>query len=91
MIQVCKFNKDTDLQETRPGLACDISVAIEKGAIVDVGTCDEYNGFSQPDQVGSIVRDVFTQIDRMRDLAKVATSGVPVQIDSSTGPSGVEE
>lgn len=71
MIQECKFNELTDIQETRPGLACDISKAKETGQIIDVGMTDEYNGFSDPSQVGELVRDVFTQVDHLRELARV--------------------
>lgn len=71
MIQECVFNELTDIQETRPGLACDISEAKEKGYITDVGMTDEYNGFSDPSQVGELVRDVFTQVDHLRELARL--------------------
>lgn len=86
MIQDCKFDESVDIQETRPGLSCDISTAKETGAILDIGVCDEYNGFSDPEQVGTVIRDIFTQMDNFRQLAKqhgVTEFGTPLQVKSS--------
>lgn len=70
MNQVCVFDKEKDIREVRPGLACDIAVAQETGAIIDASVTDEYNGFTDTDQIGTILRNVFDETDALRALAK---------------------
>ena len=43
MYQVCKFNKDTDLCKTVPGLSTDLCLAIDNGVVLDTGIDASYN------------------------------------------------
>lgn len=77
MLQECKFDKNRDIRETRPGLSTDIDSAMSTGAIVDMGIVDEYNGFMDTEQIGSIVRNVFDEIDAIRAGAMEAGIEMP--------------
>lgn len=90
MLQECKFNKLTDLQEHVPSLATDINKAIETNTVQDTGVAAEYNDISDPDAIFGRVGDVFEAIDAQKQILSrgrikppVATEPAPVGKPSS--------
>ena len=89
MIQECKFNKLTDVQEHVPSLATDLNKAIETNTVEDTGVVADYNDISDPDMIRGRVGDVFEAIDAQKD---VLSRGKVVKTDAAvkTGQSAVK-
>lgn len=87
MIQDCKFNKVTDIQEHVPSLATDLNKAIETNTVEDTGVVSDYNDISDPDLIRGRVGDVFEAIDAQKE---VLSRGKIVKPSSSSDsiPSG---
>ena len=63
MYQVCKFNKDTDLCKTVPGLSTDLGLAINNGVVLDTGIDATYNDVDDPARIRGRVHDAFQAVD----------------------------
>lgn len=57
MIQICKYNKDTDIQKTIPNLAMSIDDAMNTGIITSTGTEIPYTNINDVSEVGSYLND----------------------------------
>lgn len=68
MKQKCKFNPDTDIEESMPGLSIDLSRAITEGVIKDTGDIPYYNEIADPSTITGRVTDVFQAIDAEKAL-----------------------
>lgn len=68
MLQECKFNKLTDIQEHVPSLATDINKAIETNTVEDTGVVADYNDISDPAFICGRVGDVFEAIDAQKAI-----------------------
>lgn len=68
MIQECKFNKLTDIQEHVPSLATDLNKAIETNTVEDTGVVADYNDISDPALIRGRVGDVFEAIDAQKEV-----------------------
>lgn len=68
MLQDCKFNKLTDLQEHVPSLSTDINKAIETNTVEDTGVVADYNDISDPALIRGRVGDVFDAIDAQKEV-----------------------
>lgn len=68
MIQDCKFNKLTDIQDHVPSLATDINKAIETNTVEDTGVVADYNDISDPAAIRGRVGDVFEAIDAQKEV-----------------------
>lgn len=68
MIQECKFNKLTDVQEHVPSLSTDINKAIETNTVEDTGVVADYNDISDPSMIRGRVGDVFEAIDAQKEV-----------------------
>lgn len=85
MIQECKFNKLSDIQEHVPSLATDLNKAIETNTVMDTGVVADYNDISDPAMIRGRVGDVFDAIDAQRELlsrgkiVKSEPSAEPIQ------------
>lgn len=81
MIQDCKFNKLTDLQEHVPSLATDINKAIETNTVQDTGVVADYNDITDPSFIRGRVGDVFDAIDAQKEVlsrGKIVSPASPV-------------
>lgn len=83
MLQECKFNKLTDVQEHVPSLATDINKAIETNTVEDTGVVADYNDISDPAMIRGRVGDVFEAIDAQKE---VLSRGRIVESSSSVDP-----
>lgn len=68
MKQKCKFNPNTDIEETMPGLSIDLSRAITEGVIKDTGDIPYHNEITDPSTITGRVTDVFQAIDTDKAL-----------------------
>lgn len=68
MVQECKFDKLTDLQEHVPSLSTDINKAIETNTVEDTGVVADYNDISDPAFIRGRVGDVFEAIDAQKEV-----------------------
>lgn len=68
MLQDCKFDKLTDIQEHVPSLATDINKAIETNTVEDTGIVADYNDISDPSLIRGRVGDVFEAIDAQKEV-----------------------
>lgn len=68
MIQECKFNKLSDIQEHVPSLATDINKAIETNTVEDTGVVADYNDIDDPAMIRGRVGDVFEAIDAQKEV-----------------------
>ena len=57
MIVQCKFDPKMDIQETVPGLAMSIEMALTTGIIKDTADSTPYNEMTSTDQVGNYLHD----------------------------------
>lgn len=78
-----KFDKVRDIAPTTPGLAVNMTVAIESGVVFDTGTIGEYNDLDDPSNIKGRIRDAFEAVDAQRGIFaaqiaanKIATEGV---------------
>ena len=84
MLQICKLNKDVDLGYTIPDLHIDIDEAITTGVLKNTpNSSSTYNMLNDTDEVGPVVRDVFTALDHSRILDAQFSSMTPTT-DPST-------
>lgn len=93
MIQDCKFNKLTDLQEHVPSLATDINKAIETNTVEDTGVVADYNDISDPAMIRGRVGDVFEAIDAQQEVlsrGKILKTDSPAQSSPSAGKVSTE-
>lgn len=82
MIQECKFNKLTDIQEHVPSLSTDLNKAIETNTVEDTGVVADYNDISDPVMIRGRVGDVFDAIDAQKEvLSRGRVVDKPVSID----------
>ena len=86
MKQLCVFNKDTDLCRAVPGLAVDLSLAVENGVVLDTGIDAQYNDVEDPAHIHGRVRDAFQAIDAQRSV--LATGKIVETGNSSVNPTG---
>lgn len=95
MYQVCKFNKDTDLCRTVPGLSTDLGLAIDNGVVLDTGIDSNYNDVDDPARIRGRVRDAFQAVDLQRSVlaaGKVIDKSVsPSSPSTASGASGASE
>lgn len=92
MYQICKFNKDTDLCKTVPGLATDLGLAINNGVVLDTGIDCNYNDVDDPARIRGRVRDAFQAVDLQRSVlaaGKIVDKLAPSS--SVSTPSGASE
>lgn len=68
MLQVCTFNKLTDIQEHVPSLATDLNKAIETNTVEDTGVVADFNDISDPSLIRGRVGDVFEAIDAQKEV-----------------------
>lgn len=68
MIQVCKFNKESDLGVVIHGLSPDINAMIESGVVPDNCADVVYNQISAIEEVGCRVSDTFDAIILQRSF-----------------------
>lgn len=88
MIQECKFNKLTDIQEHVPSLSTDINKAIETNTVEDTGVVADYNDISDPAMIRGRVGDVFEAIDAQKEVlsrGRVAKTDTSHVVGSSAG------
>lgn len=93
MIQECKFNKLTDIQEHVPSLSTDLNKAIETNTVEDTGIVADYNDISDPDMIRGRVGDVFEAIDAQKEVllrGKVSKSDGVVETGQSAGKVSTE-
>lgn len=79
MYQICKFNKQRDIQATRPGLSTSIKLALENGVVMDTGIDSIYNDIDNPTNIWGRVSDVFQAIDAQEmalNAGKIAAPSV---------------
>lgn len=76
MIQICLFNKDTDIQETRVGLNIDLSTALREGVVKDSGIEPEYNNIDDPTKIRGRVSDVFEAINERNAVLNRAAAPI---------------
>lgn len=62
MIQICKFNKVTDIVATNPTLGVDLKGAIRNGVVKDTSATVFYNQQKELSDVGTRVRDEFDPV-----------------------------
>lgn len=86
MLQECKFNKLTDIQEHVPSLSTDINKAIETNTVEDTGVVADYNDISDPVLIHGRVGDVFDAIDAQKE---VLSRGRVVEPSVSADPAPV--
>ena len=95
MYQVCKFNKDTDLCQTVPGLSTDLGLAINNGVVLDTGIDSNYNDVDDPARIRGRVRDAFQAVDLQRSVlaaGKVVDKSVSsASTSTASGASGASE
>lgn len=77
MKQICLFNKETDIQETRIGLSIDLSKALREGIVKDSGTEPEYNNIDDPTKIRGRVSDVFEAINERNAALNKAAAPTP--------------
>lgn len=93
MIQNCKFNKLTDVQEHVPSLSTDLNKAIETNTVEDTGVVADYNDISDPDLIRGRVGDVFEAIDAQKEVlsrGKISKSDVVAETGQSAGKVSTE-
>ena len=71
MIIKCKFNKEEDIQETIPGLAMSIELALTTGVIKDTADTTPYNEMTSTEQVGNYLHDAIDIALEARRLGTV--------------------
>lgn len=94
MLQDCKFNKLTDIQEHVPSLSTDINKAIETNTVEDTGVVADYNDISDPSVIRGRVGDVFDAIDAQKEVlsrGRVVKSSDPVDPVPSVKVSSAED
>lgn len=92
MYQICKFNKDTDLCRTVPGLSTDLGLAIDNGVVLDTGIDSNYNDVDDPARIRGRVRDAFQAVDLQRSvLAAGKVSGKSESFSSVSTSEGASE
>ena len=92
MFQICKFNPNTDICRTVPGLSTDLRLAIDNGVVLDTGIDSNYNDVDDPARILGRVRDAFQAVDLQRSvLAAGKVSVNPESSPSSSTPSGASE
>lgn len=90
MIQICKFDPQTDICETLPGLATDLEGAIKNGVVLDTGIDAQYNNVDDPALIRGRVRDAFTAVDQQRAVlaaGKVVQKSNVQNVSTQTGES----
>lgn len=90
MYQVCKFNKETDLCRTVPGLSTDLGLAIDNGVVLDTGIDSNYNEVDDPARIRGRVRDAFQAVDLQRSVL-AAGKVVDKSMSTASGSSGESE
>ena len=81
MLQECKFDSLTDIQEHVPSLATDIHKAIETNTVEDTGVVADYNDISDPSMILGRVGDVFDAIGSQKEVlarGRIVESSAPV-------------
>lgn len=92
MYHICKFNKDTDLCKTVPGLSTDLGLAIDNGVVLDTGIDSNYNDVDDPARIRGRVRDAFQAVDLQRSvLAAGKVISNPESAPSASTASGASE
>lgn len=81
MITKCKFDKNKDFQETVPGLAMSVQMALTTGIIKDSGTNSPYNEVESTDQVGSYLHDAIDIAMASKKLGIAMSSTNPTSTD----------
>lgn len=71
MKQICSKNKATDIMETVPQLAVNLTDGIETGNVIDTCVPAHYNGQASIEEVGSRVREPFDVIEFERSYTKL--------------------
>lgn len=93
MIQECKFNKLTDIQEHVPSLSTDLNKAIETNTVEDTGVVADFNDISEPSMIRGRVGDVFDAIDAQKEVlsrGKIFKSDVVAETGQSAGKVSTE-
>lgn len=84
MVEICKFDKNTDIGKTFEGLAPDINRMIETHQVTDGSSEVVYNGIKDLKDCGVLVDDVFEAILMQRSI----THGLNANqdLEGSQGP-----
>ena len=84
MVEVCKFDKNTDLGKTFEGLAPDINRMIETHQGTDGSSEVVYNGIKELKDCGALVDDVFEAILMQRSITHCMRGNQ--NLEGSQGP-----
>ena len=84
MVEVCKFDKNTDLGKTFEGLAPDINRMIETHQVTDGSSEVVYNGIKDLKDCGVLVDDVFEAILMQRSITHSMSANQ--NLEGSQGP-----
>lgn len=80
----CVFSYCSDLQETIPGLAPNMELAITEGVVLDTSLNPEYNSIDDPLRITGRIRDVFDAVEYQRSVAKSLKSSASAAAASSS-------
>lgn len=86
MLQDCKFNPQRDQEKTVPGLALDLSAAIENGVVLDTGVNTEFNDIDDPRNIRSRIKNAFDAADARKVLILGASKAQTKVENKSTVP-----
>lgn len=87
MLHICRFNKVTDVEATREGLAIDLAVALRTGVVKDSGIEPEFNNIDDPTKIKGRYNDVFAAIDERNSVLNKAS----VHANNNAGVGGEDE
>ena len=72
MFRKCKYNPKRDINAVTPGLALDLSKAIESGQVLSTGVATEYNDISSPSEIVGRASDNFEVFNTQREIIRTA-------------------
>lgn len=81
MIQDCRFNKNTDFEQTVPDLAMSITLALQTGVVVSTADNAPYNEIDDTDNVGNYLHDAIDIAMASRKLGLAMQSTAPTSTD----------
>lgn len=82
MIQVCKFNPASDIEEVVPSLAVDISEIMSTGVVASSGDTTPYTKETDIREVGHYLRDKIQTAIAAIDLQKSMAAQVKSSVSS---------
>ena len=84
MVEICKYDKNTDIGKTFEGLAPDINRMIETHQVTDGSSEVVYNGIKDLKDCGVLVDDVFEAILMQRSITHNLNANQ--DLEGSQGP-----